>query len=339
MTHITIAIDAMGGDFGLPVTVPAAKDILRDYPDVSLILVGDEVQLKTALKNTNLSLTHPRLCLQHASQIVEMTESPQSALKSKKDSSMRVAINLVKEGRAQAAVSAGNTGALMATARFVLKTLPGIDRPAIITAFPTQKKSARMLDLGANVACTPEQLFQFAVMGSVLCEALDNNPSPTIGLLNIGSEAIKGNELVQETAKLLEHAKGLNYFGFVEGDDLYKGTVDVIVCDGFVGNIALKTSEGLARMLADILKKSFKRNLLTKLAAIIAWPVLVSIKKQMDPRRYNGATFIGLKGVVVKSHGGTDVLGFEHAIREAIIEARTDVPSRIQTQVTKKLGE
>jgi glycerol-3-phosphate acyltransferase PlsX len=241
---------------------------------------------------------------------------------------MRVAINLVKEGAAQAAVSAGNTGALMATARFVLKTLPGIDRPAIVTTLPTMHGHVHVLDLGANVDCTPEQLLQFAVMGSILVAAVEDNPRPRVGLLNVGEEDIKGNDIVKKTHELLR-ASPLNYAGFVEGDEIYTGDMDVIVCDGFVGNIMLKTSEGLASMIAHFIKQEFRRNLLTKLSALVALPVLRAFRKRVDPRRYNGATLIGLTGTVIKSHGGADVLAYEHAILEAVAEVNNNVPARI----------
>jgi glycerol-3-phosphate acyltransferase PlsX len=324
---ITIALDAMGGDHGVSVTVPAALVTLKHQPALKLILVGQRETIETEL-GRHRATSSDRIAIHHASEIVGMDEPPAQALRNKKDSSMRVAINLVKEGAAQAAVSAGNTGALMATARFVLKTLPGIDRPAIVTTLPTMHGHVHVLDLGANVDCTPEQLLQFAIMGSILVAAVEGKSRPRVGLLNVGEEDIKGNDIVKKTHELLR-ASSLNYAGFVEGDEIYTGDMDVIVCDGFVGNIMLKTSEGLARMITHFIKQEFKRNLLTKLSALIALPVLQAFRKRVDPRRYNGATFIGLTGTVIKSHGGADVLAYEHAILEAVAEVKNNVPARI----------
>jgi glycerol-3-phosphate acyltransferase PlsX len=257
-----------------------------------------------------------------------MDELPSQALRTKKDSSMRVALNLVKEGVADACVSAGNTGALMATARFVLRTLPGIDRPAIVSSLPTMRGHTHLLDLGANVDSTPGQLFQFAVMGSVLTNAVDNVSHPRVGLLNIGEEEMKGNQRVRETARLLARSE-LNYVGFVEGDDIFRGTADVIVCDGFVGNVALKSSEGVAHMISHYLKQEFTRSIYARIAALVARPVLYKLRHKIDPRRYNGASLVGLRGIVVKSHGGADVFAFTNAIREAITEVEKNVPARI----------
>jgi glycerol-3-phosphate acyltransferase PlsX len=324
---ITIALDAMGGDHGVSVTVPAALATLKHQTALKLILVGQREAVETEL-GRHRATSGDRIAIHHASEIVGMDEPPAQALRSKKDSSMRVAINLVKEGAAQAAVSAGNTGALMATARFVLKTLPGIDRPAIITTLPTMHDHVHVLDLGANVDCTPEQLLQFAIMGSILVAAVEGKSRPRVGLLNVGEEDIKGNEIVKKTHELLR-GSSLNYAGFVEGDEIYTGDMDVIVCDGFVGNIMLKTSEGLAHMITHFIKEEFKRNLLTKLSALVALPVLQAFRKRVDPRRYNGATFIGLTGTVIKSHGGADVLAYEHAILEAVAEVKNNVPARI----------
>jgi glycerol-3-phosphate acyltransferase PlsX len=272
------------------------------------------------------------LIVRHASEVVAMDEAPAIALRSKKDSSMRVAINLVKTGEADACVSAGNTGALMATARFVLKTLPGIDRPALAAVMPTIKGHAIVLDMGANVDCTAEHLLQFGIMGAMLVSAIDHNPSPSIGLLNIGEEEIKGNDMVKQAAELLRDSH-LNFYGNVEGDDIFKGTTDVVVCDGFVGNVALKVSEGVARMIATTLRDEFKRNLLTRLAGLMALPVLNAFKRRLDPRRFNGATLLGLKGVVVKSHGSADRFSYEHAIETAIQEVRNNVLKRITDQM------
>ena len=333
---LTIALDAMGGDHGPVVIIPAALNALKKNNDLKLILVGDQAQLMAALQQQGGDVGE-RLTIQHASQQVAMDESPALALRSKKDSSMRVAINLVKDGTASACVSAGNTGALMATARFVLKTLPGVDRPAIISTLPAIKGHTHMLDLGANVDSTAEHLFQFAVMGSVLTCAVENIERPTVGLLNIGSEEMKGNERVKEAALLLTDSTNINYVGFVEGDDIFKGTVDVVVCDGFVGNVALKTCEGVAKMLSSSLKEEFLRTPLTKLAALCAKPVLNAFRAKYDPRNYNGASFVGLTGIVVKSHGGADEHSFETAIREAITEVEKDVPRLIGSQLESLL--
>lgn len=334
---MTIAVDAMGGDNGVSVVVPAALDILGRLPDVSLVLVGDQAAIGREIDRLREHAGHrERLRIHHASQRVEMDEPPAVALRSKKDSSMRVAIDLVKHGEADACVSAGNTGALMATARFVLKTLPGIDRPAISTALPTMTGHTHMLDLGANVDSTPQQLLEFAVMGSVLVSAVDNLPSPRVGLLNIGEEPIKGNERVKETAQLLAQSD-LNYVGFVEGDDIYTGSVDVIVCDGFVGNVALKSSEGVARMIAHFLRQEFTRNPLTRLAGLVALPVLRRLRTRIDPRRYNGASLLGLRGTVIKSHGGADRFAFAQALGEAVREVEKNVPQRISEHLGARL--
>ena len=267
-----------------------------------------------------------------------MDEKPSVALRTKKDSSMRVAINLVKEKQAQACVSAGNTGALMATARFVLKMLPGIDRPAIISTLPTIKGKTHMLDLGANVDTRAENLYEFAVMGSVLTSAVDNIESPTVGLLNIGEEEVKGNEIVKEASRLLADSN-LNYIGFVEGDDIYKGTANVVVCDGFIGNVSLKTAEGVSKMINHYMREEFSRNIFTKMAALVAMPVLNALRRRIDPRTYNGASFVGLQGIVIKSHGGADVVAFVSAIREAIVEVKKNVPEKISKHLEVALTE
>ena len=328
---VTIALDAMGGDFGPEVIVPAALRAVAEDGDLRIILVGDETVLRAALAHGKAA-DNDRLDIRHASQTVGMDEAPSSALRNKKDSSLRVAIDLVKSGAAGACVSAGNTGALMATARFVLKMLPGIDRPAICTSLPTMTGHTWMLDLGANVDCNAEHLLQFALMGSVLADAVDNNPQPRIGLLNIGEEEIKGNDQVKEAARLLAGSP-LNYSGYAEGDDIYKGTFDVVVCDGFVGNISLKSVEGVAKMIAYFIRQEFTRNPLTRLAGLIALPVLRSFRRKIDPRRYNGASLLGLKGIVVKSHGSADVLSFANAIKVAAVEARESVPHRISSRL------
>jgi len=328
---VTLSIDAMSGDHGHGVVVDAAISTLRKHPLLNLILVGDEPVLQRTLAERKARLGE-RLRLQHASEVVEMAESPSKALRAKRDSSMRLAINLIKEGRAQAAVSAGNTGALMAMSRFVLKMLPGIDRPAIISAIPSLFGHTHVLDLGANAECSSEHLFQFAVMGSVLASAVYGIDKPKIGLLNIGEEEIKGNEVIKQAATLLQ-ATPLNYIGFVEGDDVFLTDVDVVVCDGFTGNVALKTSEGVAKLLAKFLKDEFTANWLHRLAAVAAFPALSNLKKRMDPRRYNGASFVGLNGTVVKSHGSADAVAFASAIEVALREVEQAVPARISTQI------
>lgn len=331
MSHSIIAVDAMSGDHGPEVTVPAALRALKQHSGLTLILVGDEDVLQQEVARHDGKLSE-RLTIHHASQVVAMDELPSSALRGKKDSSMRVAINLVKEGVAHACVSAGNTGALMATARFVLKTLDGIDRPAIISALPTINGHTHMLDLGANIDCSSEVLYQFALMGSVLTSELDNNPSPTVGLLNIGEEEIKGNDAIKNAARMLQESS-LNYVGFVEGDDIWKGTVDVVVADGFLGNIALKSSEGLAKMISHYMNQGFKRNIFTMLAGLIALPVLRALRRRIDPREYNGASLVGLRGIVIKSHGSADAHSFTTAISEAVLEVRKNVPEKIQQQL------
>lgn len=335
---LTISIDAMGGDYGPEVTIPASVDCLKNNPDLKLILVGDEAVLKPQLAQALIDY-QDRLTIWHASQCVGMDESPSKALKNKKDSSMRVAINLVHDGHADACVSAGNTGALMATARFVLKMIPGIDRPAIISTLPSIDGHTHMLDLGANVDCTAEHLFQFAVMGAELVKAVENIENPKVGLLNIGEEDVKGNEQVKSAAKLLENSS-LNYIGYVEGDSLNAGhvPVDLIVADGFVGNVALKSIEGAAKMIGTALKEAFGKNVATKLAGLLAYPVLKSFKKRIDPRLYNGASFLGLRGLVIKSHGGADVLAFKTAIHLAEVEVKKDVIRKISEQVERTLA-
>lgn len=333
----TIALDAMGGDHGSHIVVPAALSILAQHDQLKIILVGERDVLVSQLRHNKANVGE-RLIIQHASQRVEMNELPSQVLRNKKDSSMRVAINLVKEGIADACVSAGNTGALMATARYVLKTLPGVDRPAIISVLPTSQGHTHMLDLGANVDCSAVQLFQFAVMGAVLVSAIDDIARPRVGVLNIGEEEIKGNEQVKEVARLLTDSD-INYIGFIEGDDIYAGTADVVVCDGFIGNVALKSSEGVARMIGHYMKQEFKRNLLTKIAGLIARPVLRALQRRIDPRYYNGASFIGLQGIVIKSHGSADIFAFSCAIREAMLEVKKDVPQLIGKQLGLHLSE
>lgn len=322
-----IAIDAMGGDHGPPAVVPAAVTALRKHANLHVVLVGDEAILTRAL-SAEQGVPSTRVSIRHATQQVEMDESPSQALRTKKDSSMRVAIDLVKEGEADACVSAGNTGALMAKARFVLKMLPGIDRPAICCALPAMQGHSHVLDLGANVDSSPEQLLQFALMGAALTSAVDNKPAPSVALLNVGEEEIKGDGRVKEAAMLISQSK-LNYVGFVEGDAVFKGSVDVIVCDGFVGNIALKASEGVGRMFLHFAKEEFLRTPLTRLAAWVSGPVLKAAVRRIDPRRYNGASLLGLRGIVIKSHGSADQVSFAYAIDEAVLEVEKRVPDLI----------
>ncbi len=330
--EVTVAIDCMGGDHGPHVTVPAALDCLRRTAGMKVILVGLEELIVEELRKLDAS-AEPRLTVQHASEVVGMDESPAVALRSRRDSSMRIAVNLVKEGTAHACVSAGNTGALMAISRFVLKMLPDIERPAICSVLPTLTGHTYVLDLGANVDCTAEHLLQFAVMGATLVSSVENKQQPSIGLLNIGEEEIKGNEVVKQAAELMR-GSGLNFYGNVEGDDIYKGTTDVVVCDGFVGNVALKTSEGLARMLGTYLREEFNRDLLSRLAGVVALPVIKAFKRRVDPRRYNGASLLGLRGIVVKSHGSADRLAFGVAIGRAVEEARGGVLTHITERIS-----
>jgi len=332
---VTVALDAMGGDHGPAVTVPAAIEALERHSRLQLVLVGDEAELVARCSEVR-DRFGKRLRMLHASQQVAMDERPSTALRSKKDSSMRVAINLVKQGDADACVSAGNTGALMAIARFVLKTLPGIDRPAIISAMPSTRGHTHVLDLGANVNLDSAQLFQLAVMGTTLVAAIDNIVEPRVGLLNIGQEEIKGNDVVKQAHALLS-ASPLNYIGFVEGVDICNGDVDVIVCDGFVGNVALKSSEGVAQMIRHYMHEAFERNLLTRIVGLAAAPVLRHFTRRIDPRRYNGASLLGLQGVVIKSHGGADALAYANAIDIALIEIDKAVPQTIGHEIGRLL--
>ena len=316
----------MSGDLGADVVVRAANQVLRNNPAVDLVVVGDRDELEARIKS--IVGSEPRLTVQHASEVVEMSESPVDALRKKKDSSMRVAINLVKEGRAQACVSAGNTGALMATAKYVLKMLPGIDRPAIITELPAKGGSLHMLDLGANTLCSADHLFQFAVMGSIVTADITGVENPRVALLNIGAEDTKGHDTVKDAASML-NASSLNYVGFIEGSDLFSGKADVVVTDGFTGNVALKTMEGTVGLASHYLKREFTRNWFAKLQAILARPVLKNLSIEMDPRNYNGATLVGLNGIVIKSHGSADSYAFQHAIETAIVEVDNQVPEQI----------
>jgi len=333
-SSVKVALDAMGGDLGPESAVQAAESAVAKHPDLKIILVGQQEVLQPLLK----SASYDRLELHNATEVVTMKDSAAHALRTKKDSSMRVAINLVQEGLADACVSRGNTGALMATAKFVLKTLPGIDRPAIVTAIPNVHGSVQMLDLGANVDCTPEQLHQFAIMASALSRVVGPTDAPRVGLLNIGSEEIKGNELVKQTDELLQQSD-INYIGFVEGDQVYHSEVDVVVCDGFVGNVALKTSEGVAKLITKFLKEEFTRNPMAKLMGLVAKPVLKQLGRRIDPRAYNGASLLGLRGLVVKSHGSADALALENAINVARLEAQKDLVSLISQTTEHLLGE
>jgi glycerol-3-phosphate acyltransferase PlsX len=329
---LTVAVDCMGGDHGPHVTVPAVLGFQARLRDVDVVLVGLRDALEAELRARGAA-TGPRLRVHAASEVVAMDEPPAQALRYKKDSSMRVAIDLVKSGEAHACVSAGNTGALMAISRFVLKTLPGIDRPAIATVLPNLKRTnTYVLDLGANVDCTAEHLLQFGIMGAMLVAAVEHKERPSVGLLNIGVEDIKGNEAVKEAARLLRDS-GLNFSGNVEGNDIYKGTVDVVVCDGFVGNVALKASEGVAQMMASTMREEFSRNLLTRLAGFIALPVIRAFRDRLDHRRYNGASLLGLRGIVIKSHGSADVFAFGQALERAVDEVRNNVPQRIAARM------
>jgi glycerol-3-phosphate acyltransferase PlsX len=322
----------MGGDHGAHVTVPAAMSFVDETEDARVLLVGLPEIIETELRRRGV---HPgdRIQIRPAPEIVAMDEAPASALRGKRESSMRIAIDTVKNQEADACVSAGNTGALMAISRFVLKMLPGIERPAIASFLPTLRGHTCVLDLGANVDCTADHLLQFAVMGSSLMSAVDHIDSPSIGLLNIGEEEIKGNEVVKQAAELLRDS-GLNFYGNIEGTDIYKGTTDVIVCDGFVGNVALKTSEGLAQMLAAYLREEFGRNLFTRISGAMALPVINAFRRRVDHRRYNGASLLGLKGIVVKSHGSADSFGFRFAIQRAYEEARHDILHRISDRMS-----
>ena len=328
---VTLAIECMGGDQGPAVTVPAALDCRRRDADCGVILVGRQEDLLPILGQSAHEFG-ARIAVRHASEQIGMDEPVATALRGKKDSSMRVAAEMVKSGEAQAALSAGNTGALMAISRFVLKTLPGIDRPAIAGIVPTLNGYTYMLDLGANVDCQPEHLLQFGIMGSMLVSALEHKERPSVGLLNIGEEDIKGCESVKRAGELLR-ASDLNFYGNVEGDDIYKGTVDLVVCDGFVGNVTLKASEGLAHMISAALREEFKRSLLTRMAAVVALPVINAFKHRFDPRRYNGASLLGLKGIVVKSHGSADALAFRYALERAAEAVRNQLPQRIAARM------
>ncbi|MQR01705.1 phosphate acyltransferase PlsX [Glaciimonas soli] len=339
---IKISIDCMGGDHGPSVTVPAAISFANREPEAELILVGLEEQIQAELKK-HKALSHPRLSVLHASEVVTMDDSIETALRRKKNSSMRIAIKLVKDEQVRACVSAGNTGALMAVSRYLLKTIPGVDRPAICTILPNQKdEPTYMLDLGANVDCEPQHLHQFALMGSALVATMEGKAKPTVGLLNVGEEDIKGNEVVKQTAELLraDHEKGiLNFYGNVEGNDIFEGTTDIVVCDGFVGNVTLKASEGLGRWVKSVLTTEFKSSILNMLGALIANGAIKAISRRLNPSRYNGACLLGLRGLVFKSHGGADTYSYEWAIKRAFDAAKYDVLSRVTTTIAELMPQ
>ncbi len=333
MTNLTLALDAMGGDHGPYITVPATLQALRLSPFLNVILVGDEAAILPYLSSAD-SKVRERIEILHTTEIVSMSDRPVYALRNRKRSSMRLALELVRDGKAQACLSAGNTGALMAMSKVLLKTLPGIDRPALVSCLPAVNKTpVYLLDLGANVSCCSETLFQFAVMGSVLSEAVDQNTSPKVALLNVGIEEIKGNDQVQQAGQLLQQCPQLNYTGFIEGNDLFSGNVDVIVCDGFVGNITLKTSEGIAKLLVHQLEKGLKKGFFVRLMAKLIAPRINSVLNQMNPDHYNGASLIGLRGIVVKSHGSADEPAYLQAINLAVTEAQRRLPKMIEERL------
>jgi len=335
---LTLALDAMGGDFGPQVTVPASLQALERFPTLNISLFGDKNTIEQYLPKDARFLN--RLSIIHCTQIVTMNCKPLSALRNRRDSSMRRALDMVHQGKAGACVSAGNTGVLMAMAKLILKTLPGIDRPALISALPTlNNKPVYMLDLGANVTCDSDTLLQFAVMGSVLAQKVDNIARPRISLLNIGEEAIKGNDVVKQTAELLKEVEQLNYQGFIEGDKIFDGTTDVIVCDGFVGNISLKTTEGVANLLIAHLQQASQSSLLMRLLSFISKPFLKKVLHKVKPDQYNGASLLGLRGIVIKSHGNADQHAFFNAIKQAVIEVEQQVPNRIQDNLESILLE
>jgi len=325
----------MSGDLGAEVVVRAASAVLQKNSQLDLLLVGCQDELQGHV--TRIVGDEPRLSIVHASEVVEMSDSPVDAMRNKKNSSMRVAINLVKEGKAEACVSAGNTGALMATSKYVLKMLPGIDRPAIITELPAKGGSLHMLDLGANTLCTAEHLFQFAVMGSIVTADITAIERPRVALLNIGAEDTKGHDTVKDAAAML-NASTLNYVGFIEGSELFSGRADVVVTDGFTGNVALKTMEGTVGLAAHYLKRSFSRNLFSKVQALCARPVLKHFAGRLDSRKYNGATLVGLNGIVIKSHGSADSYAFEHAIDTAVVEVQNQVPQQIGSLLQREVA-
>ena len=334
---ITIALDMMSGDHGVDSSVPAAINSLKLYDDLCLILVGDESQITELISDKIKNEYINRYSIVHTKEFITMNDEVIAAIRSKKKSSMRLAINSVKDEDASACVSAGNTGALMALSKIILKMIPGIDRPAICGALPTKNGQCYMLDLGANVECDSNHLYQFSIMGSALVQSLEINTKPVVGLLNIGSEDFKGNETIKKAGQLM-NSSNINYAGFVEGDDIFDGDFDVIVTDGFAGNIALKSIEGVAKVISHFIKKEFKKNLFTKFSAIISYPVMSAVKKKVDPRQYNGASLLGLQGVVVKSHGGADSLAFEQAIKTAYFEVKNQILDKIDSLIQTELS-
>ncbi len=334
---IQIAVDAMGGDFGLAVTLPAALEYLKQYADVQLLLVGQESELQLRLQGVSAALLR-RLTIVPSSQVVTMADKPSVAARQKKDSSMRIGIDLVKQHRADAFVSAGNTGALVAISRFVLKTLPHIDRPSIISVIPRARGHFHMLDLGGSVGGSSDYLFQCALMGSVVCQVLDAIQKPTIGLLNIGEEEIKGNEAIKQAHQLLSQSS-LNYIGYIEGDRMFQGGVDVVVCDGLLGNIALKSSEGVARLMSQVIREEIQMNWYRRSVAALAWPVWRGLKKRMDPALHNGATLVGLNGLVIKSHGSAHVFSFQQAIRVAHKEVQQNLLDKMRSGLSGLVAE
>ena len=334
---ITIALDMMSGDHGVDSSVPAAINSLKLYDDLCLILVGDESQITELISDKIKNEYINRYSIVHTKEFITMNDEVIAAIRSKKKSSMRLAINSVKDEDASACVSAGNTGALMVLSKIILKMIPGIDRPAICGALPTKNGQCYMLDLGANVECDSNHLYQFSIMGSALVQSLEINTKPVVGLLNIGSEDFKGNETIKKAGQLM-NSSNINYAGFVEGDDIFDGDFDVIVTDGFAGNIALKSIEGVAKVISHFIKKEFKKNLFTKFSAIIRYPVMSAVKKKVDPRQYNGASLLGLQGVVVKSHGGADSLAFEQAIKTAYFEVKNQILDKIESLIQTELS-
>ncbi len=334
---ITIALDMMSGDHGVSSSVPAAEEALQKFNNLFLILVGDNKEIKTLLSDKVKNLEGERYKIMHTEEFISMNDEIIAAIRTKKNSSMRLAINSVKNKEADACVSAGNTGALMALSKIILKTIPGIDRPAICGSLPTKSGQFHMLDLGANVECDAQHLYQFSIMGSALVQSLQLNDKPVIGLMNIGSEEFKGNETIKSAGQLIQKSN-LNYAGFVEGDDIFSGKFDVIVTDGFVGNIALKSIEGVAKVISHFIKKEFTKNIFTKLSALISLPVMNSVKKKVDPRKYNGASLLGLQGVVVKSHGGADSYAFSQAIDTAYYEVKNELLDKIESLIQTELS-
>ena len=339
MSNLTIALDIMGGDYGPRSSLPAAIEAVNIHNNITLILCGNETLIRTELEKLD-ALQHPRLHIKHCSEVVNNDDKPATALRCKKDSSMRKALDLVKSGEAQACVSAGNTGALFAMAYCILKMLPGISRPALISSVPTEKpKPVYLLDLGANVTADPETLFEFALMGSVVAEQSQGIENPTIGLLNIGAEVIKGHDDIKRAAELFEQSDAINYIGYCEGTDIFKGKADVIVCDGFVGNIALKTCEGIAKMIIHKLNKTLKKSIFYRAAALLMFPVLKKLYKKMNPDQYNGASLVGLRGIVVKSHGNAKSPAFLAAINEAVREVEKQLPEKIEARFAAFKGQ